>query len=174
MLCAFLGRTTRQVGTVPRYLVSDKEKVFVSRRYRRWCRRRGIRLRYGAVGKHGSIAVIERFFRTLKTECTRRFLVPFGREALRREVGFFMRWYNGHRPHGSLDVRTPDEMYYGRAPACQRPRLELRPRWPRGSTCASPQAPVDVAASRDGPPQLVVTFFGGRRHLPVVSLRRAA
>ena len=49
MLCAFLGRTTRRVGAIPRYLVSDKESMFMSKGYRRWCRRRGIRLRYGAV-----------------------------------------------------------------------------------------------------------------------------
>jgi hypothetical protein len=173
-LCAFFGRTIRHVGATPRYLLSDKESMFKSRGYRRWCRRRGIRIRYGAVGKHGSIAIIERFFRTLKNDCTRRILVSFRRVEVRRELGHFMRWYNHHRPHGPLGVRTPDEVYGGLAPACERPRLELRSRWPRRSKCASPQAPVDVAASGDRPPQLMVAFFGGRRHLPVVSLRRAA
>jgi hypothetical protein len=173
-LCAFFGRTIRQVGATPRYLLSDTESMFISRRYRRWCRRRGIKPRYGAVGKHGSIAIIERFFRTMKNDCTRRILVSFRRDAVRRELAYFMRWYNGHRPHGPRGIRTPDEAYYGRSPACERARLKLRPRWPRQSKCASPQAPVDVEASRAGPPQVVVTFLGGRRHLPVVSLRRAA
>jgi len=172
-LCAFFGRTVRNVGATPRYLLSDKESMFMSRRYRRWCRRRGIKFRYGAVGKHGSIAIIERFFRTLKSDCTRRILVSFRRVEVRRELAYFMRWYNGHRPHGPLGVRTPDEVYDGLAPACERPRLELRPRWPHRSKCASPQAPVD-AATRAGPIELVVTFVGGRRHLPIVSLRRAA
>ena len=80
---------------------------------------------------------------------------------------------------GALDLGAfrnllPDEIYGGLAPACERARLEVRPRWPRRSRCASPQAPVDAAATRAGPPQLVVTFVGGRRCLPVVSLRRAA
>ncbi len=172
-LCAFFGRTIRQVGATPRYLLSDKESMFKSRGYRRWCRRRKIRLRYGAVGKHGSIAIIERFFRTLKNDCTRRILVSFRRVEVRRELGYFMRWYNGHRPHGSLDVRTPDEVYVNRVPACERARLELRPRWPHRSKCASPQAPVDAAGSRAGPVQIEVKFVGGR-HLPVVSLRRVA
>jgi putative transposase len=173
-LRSFLGRTIRQVGTAPRHLISDKESMFFCEGFRRWCRRRGIRLRYGAVGKHGSIAIIERFFRSMKNECTRRILIPFRREAVRRELGLFMRWYNGHRPHGSLDVRTPDEVYVNRVPACERARLELRPRWPHRSKCASPQAPVDAAGSRAGPVQIEVKFVGGRRHLPVVSLRRAA
>ena len=43
------------------------------------------------------------------------------REAVRRELAFFMCWYNGHRPHGPLGVRTPDEVYGGLAPACERP-----------------------------------------------------
>jgi len=116
-LCAFFGRTIRHVGATPRYLLSDKESMFMSRGYRRWCRRRGIRIRYGAVGKHGSIAIIERFFRTLKNECTRRTLVSFRREAMRRELALFMRWYNAHRPHGPLGVRTPDEVYGGTASA---------------------------------------------------------
>ena len=173
-LCAFFGRTIRRVGATPRYLVSDKESMFMSRGYRRWCRRRKIRIRYGAVGKHGSIAIIERFFRTLKNECTRRIRVSFRRERMRTELGLFMGWYNGRRPHGSLDVRTPDKVYNGLVPVCEQARLELRPHWPRRSNCASPQAPVDVEASRAGPPQLVVTFVGGRRHLPIVSLRRVA
>ena len=32
--------------------------------FRRWGRRRGVQVRYSAVGKHGSIAIIERSFRT--------------------------------------------------------------------------------------------------------------
>ena len=39
---------------------------------RQWCRRRGIRPRFGAVGKHGGIAIADRFVRSLKTERTRR------------------------------------------------------------------------------------------------------
>ncbi len=173
-LRAFLGRTIRDAKRAPRHLICDKESMFFCGGFRRWCRRRRIRVRYGAVGKHGSIAIIERFFRTLKSGCTRRILVPFRREAARRELGLFMRWYNGHRPHDALGVRTPDEVYRGLVPACERPRLELRTRWPRRSNCASPQAPVEKAGSRAGPLRFDVTFVGGRRHLPVISLRRAA
>ncbi len=38
-LRAFLGRTIRHIGTTPRYLLSDKESTFMSKGYRRWCRR---------------------------------------------------------------------------------------------------------------------------------------
>jgi transposase InsO family protein len=140
-LRSFLGRVIRDVGAVPRHLISDKESMFFCEGFRQWCRRRGIRVRYGAVGKHGSIAIIERFFRTMKNECTRRILVPFRRERVHTELGLFIRWYNGHRPHGALDVQTPDEVYHGRPPACRQSRIELRSRWPTDSKCAAPQAP---------------------------------
>jgi len=171
-LCVILGRIVRAAGTAPRHLISDKESMFTSDGFRAWCRRRGIRLRYGAVAKHGSIAIVERFIRSMKHECTRRLVVPLRRERTRRELAFYVAWYNNHRPHGALGVRTPDEVYRGLAPACEKPRLELRSRWPAESKCASPQAPTD----RDGPlgASLEVSFLGGRRHLPIVSLRRAA
>jgi len=171
-LCAFLGRTVRALGTAPRHLISDQEAMFTSDGFRAWCRRRGIGLRYGAVGKHGSIAIVERFIRSMKHECTRRIVVPLRRERARREVAIYVEWYNAHRPQSALAVRTPDEVYHGLPPACEKPRLELRPRWPVESKCASPQAPMD----RDGPhdARLEVNFLVGRRHLPIVSLRRAA
>ena len=171
-LRAFLGRTIRKAKAAPRHLICDKESMFFCKGFRRWCRRRGIRVRYGAVGKHGSISIIERFFRTMKSEGTRRIQVPFRRDRLRSELTLFMRWYNGHRPHGVLEVQTPDEVYHGLPPACRQPRIELRPRWPTGSRCASPQAP----RAPDDPADLAVEvrFLGGRRHLPIVSLRHAA
>ncbi len=126
----------------------------------------------GAVGKHGSISIIERFFRTMKSEGTRRIQVPLRRDRHRGELALFMRWYNGHRPHGALEVQTPDEVYHGSSPACWQPRIELRSRWPPGARCAAPQAP----ATPKKPSELAVevSFLGGRRHLPIVSLRRAA
>ncbi len=171
-LRSFLGRTIRNAGAVPRHLISDKESMFFCEGFREWCRRREIQVRYGAVGKHGSISIIERFFRTMKSEGTRRIQVPFRRDWLRQELVLFMRWYNGHRPHGALHVQTPDEVYHGKPPACRQSRIELRSRWPTASKCAAPQAP----RGPDGPKDLAieVKFLGGRRHLPIVSLRRAA
>ena len=51
---------------------------------------KGVKPQFGAVGKHGSIAVVEHFIRTLKDECTRRVVVP-----LRRDIG--LRMANGER-----------------------------------------------------------------------------
>jgi len=104
-LCAFLGRTIGKVGAVPRHLISDQESMFTSDGFRAWCRWRRIGVRYEAVGKHGSIAIVERFIRSMKQECTRRIQVPLRRDRLRGELGLYVAWYNSHRPHGAIGVR---------------------------------------------------------------------
>ena len=147
-------------------------KQFFCGTFKRWCRRRSIRPRFGAVGKHGSIAIIERFIRPMKSECTRRILVPFDLTAVRRELSLYVGWYNEHRPQAGLGGRTPLEVYQGLPPANEAPRFEPRTRWPRRSSCARPVVPVK---ERPGT-QLALVFrrFEGQRHLPVIALKPAA
>jgi len=99
---AFLGRAIRRAGTAPRHLISDQEAMFTSNRFRGWCRRRGIHLRCGAVGKHGSIAAIERFFRTKKHECIRLILGSLRSGRARAEIGLYVGWDNSHRARAPL------------------------------------------------------------------------
>lgn len=134
---ARLERLFRRVGCRPRHLISDHGRQFVATEFRRWCHRQGIRQRFGAVGQYGSVAVIERCIRTLKTECVRRLIAtPYRLDAFERELSHHRAWYNGHRPHTRLRGRTPDEVYHGLRPACDAPRFEPRPRWPPQSPCA--------------------------------------
>jgi len=168
----FLGRAIGRAGATPRHLITDQGKQFRDKGFRRWCRRRGIRQRFGAVGKYGSIAIVERVIRTLKNECTRRLLVPYRRPQFQRELSLYVRWYNGHRPHDALETRTADEVYFGLAPACLAPRYEPRRRWPRRSPCAGPQA--EERGRRGERLTLNVRFLARRKHLPIVELRRVA
>ncbi len=169
---AFLGRATRQAGTVPQHLITDQGTQFTDEGFGRWCTRRGIRQRFGSVGKYGSIAVIERLMRTIKNECTRKFLIPYSRERFRRELSLFATWYNRDRPSEALDGRTPDEVYHDLDPACLAPRFEPRRRWPQGAPCAAPQAGIrDRCGVRV---DLKVSYHAGRKHLPIVELQRAA
>ena len=169
---AFLANTIRQAGTPPKYIISDKGSQFWCKRFKRWCKRRKIRPRFGAVGQYGSIAVIERFIRTLKDEGLRRILVPLSLRTMRAEANAIIAWYNTCRPHTTLGGRTPDERYRRVASACRRPRFETRPQWPNGSPCASP--PATVRGAPGVRLQLVVDFHQGRRHLPIVTLKRVA
>jgi putative transposase len=169
----FLEGVLTKVGHRPQYLISDQGVQFTAAGFRRWCRKREIQHRFGTVGKYGSLAVIERCIRTLKSECTRQLiLVPYRLASFRQELALYSSWYNGHRPHTWLGGATPDEAYYRRRRFCRAPRFEPRSRWPRRFRCAAPQ--VLVRGQPGTHLELGVHYHAGRRHLPIVSLRRAA
>ena len=172
-VCACLGQTIRRAGTPPKYVVCDRDSIFDCSAFRRWVKRKGIKPpRYGAIGQHGSIAVIERYILSLKNECSRRILVPRRRDAARRELQLYADWYNEARPHMTLGGKTPNEVYRALRPANRRPRIEPRRRWPRGSPCAKPWA---LVAGKPGDQFSVgIHFHAGRKHLPVVMLKQAA
>jgi putative transposase len=170
---AFLDRLFGEAGEIPWHLISDRGKQFLAKGFRRWCRRQRIQHRFGALGKHGSLAVIERSIRIVKTECTRRLiLVPYRLSTFEHELALYFSWYNRHRPHTRLHGATPDEVYAHRRPSCRAPRFEPRPHWPRRSRCASPRTLIR------GQPgvrlDLSVRFYAERRHLPIVTLKCAA
>ena len=168
----FLGKMIVQANANPKYLISDKDSIFWCEEFKHWCRINGIHPRYGAAGQHGSIAVVERFIRTLKDEGTRRILVPQRRADFSKEINSLFVWYNEYRPHTKLDGRTPNEVFFRLRPANRRPRIEPRTSWPRRSPCAKPQS---LIAGQPGDRfTLQVDFHDGKRHLPIVSLRRAA
>ena len=171
-MCGFLGRAIAKAKKPPRHIVCDRGKQFDCNAFRKWCKRKGIqRPRYGAIGKHGSIAVVERVILTIKTVLGHLRLVPYRRDAFVRELNEIVTWYNRSRPHTRLAGRTPDEVYFARFSANRRPRFETRSRWPRGSPCAKPWALV--RGSPGAKLTLEVSFQGGRKHLPVVTLKRA-
>ena len=162
---AFLGRAIKKAGSKPKYIITDQGREFCGP-FKSWCGSRGIRPRVGAVGKHGSICVVERFIRSMKTECTRRILVSFRLDQMRRELAFYASWYNEHRPHMGLEGRTPEEVSHGLPAAADAPRFETRARWPRGIGKRKGRA--------GGRLTLDLRYVGNRRHLPVVELKRAA
>ena len=167
-----IGKTAARLHATPKYLICDKDRIFWCEAFKRWCQLKGIRPRYGTVGKHGGIAVVERFIRTMKDEVTRRILVPQRQAAFRKELTSYLAWYNEHRPHATLRGSTPNEAYFRLRPANRLPRIEPRERWPRPSPCARPST---LIAGQPGDRfEIEVGFHDGRRHLPIVSLKRAA
>ena len=149
---SFLGRAIHAAGQPPKYIISDKGPQFWCKAFKRWCRRRKIQPRFGAIGKYGSIAIVERMIRSLKSECTRRILIPLRQANLRFELGLYFSWYNEIRPHQGLSGRTPAELYSGTSHAP--PKLNIRD--------PNLRLILDVACLRERP------------HLPIVSLERAA
>ena len=168
----FLENAFLRAGERPHHLISDQGMQFSAKGFRHWCRRLGTQHRFGAVGKYGSLAMIERCVRTVKAECTRCLvLVPYRLVELQRELTLFTSWYNAHRPHTRLRGATPDEIYYHRRPVCRVPRFEPRSRWPRRSRCAAPQV---LVRGQPGVRLDLSVQFLAKRHLPIVTLKRAA
>ncbi len=98
-------------------------------------------------------------------------LAGAAKDPLRHEMDFFAQWYNEHRPHTWLGRRT-HEVHSSQLPANRAPRWEPRSRWPRGSPCAAPRT---LVKGRPGARvELAVTFHEGRKHLPIVTLKRVA
>ena len=139
--------------------------------YQLWCDQENVKTRFGAIGEHGSIAIVERCIRSIK-ELLRRILVPYRHALMQEELLCTMGWFNEHRTHDTLIGKTLDEVYFNRPPESERPRLEPRPRWPKSAPCAAPQAPI--RGSPGVKLHLEVTHYRGRRHLPIVTLKEAA
>ena len=154
----------------PKYIISDRGVQFDCKSYRKWCVSHDIKPRYGAVGRHGSIAVTERYHRTMKAELTRRILVPTSYENVDREMKLWRTWYNGSRPHDSLKGRTPDEVYFKQRAANTLPRIEPRAGVTHRTPCAKPR--VTFAGRAGAKVHVELSFLEGRRHLPIVTTTR--
>jgi transposase InsO family protein len=154
---SFLGRTFQKTGKTPKHIIMDKDSIFFCDAFRKWCKRKNVKPRYGAVGRYGSVSVIERFIKSMKNEGTRNIIVPLSFDTMRRELSYYVYWFNQYRPHTYLKGKTPKEAYDGIAPANSKPRYEPRSRWPRGSPCAAPQA--KFKGKRGSKLVLVIGFF---------------
>lgn len=82
--------------------------------FRRTVKSLAIRHRYGAIGRPGSIALIERIFRTLKTTARLRSRPALLRVDLERRLALVFAHYLWQRPHQSLGGATLGEVYLGR------------------------------------------------------------
>jgi putative transposase len=97
----------------PRHLITDQEGVFVSDAFRSVLSQWNVRHRFGAVGKHGSIAVTERLIRTLKREWLARVPLIRGLDHLAHLLDEFQVYYNRHRGHRRLHGAQPSMVYAG-------------------------------------------------------------
>ncbi|MCC7386520.1 MAG: DDE-type integrase/transposase/recombinase [Deltaproteobacteria bacterium] len=166
-VCTVLERAAAAAGQKPKYIISDKGVQFRVG-YRRWCKRRTIKPRFGAIGKHGSIAVVERFILTMKREWTWRILIPLRKRAMERSLASYVAWYNAHRPHDTLGGATPEERLTRKRTA--KGPIEVRPRYPIPKRGPKAKRPRRV----DGELELVVSYLDGHTELPVIELREAA
>lgn len=137
--------------------MSDRGPCFIGRVFRRTLERLEVRPRYGAIGKKGSIALIERLWRTLKDTVHLRGLRPLVADDLAATVELGLAHYAYFRPHQALGGATPAEIYFGRTPA----HLSAIPP-PRGRPG---EGPMD--------PPFRVEYLDAERLLPVLVQRAA-
>ncbi len=106
---ACIGRfgTLRPLGRTP-VVRSDNGLIFQSRRFRAACRDYRLRQEFITPYTPEQNGMIERFFRSLKEECTWQHIFPGFREA-KTEIARWIRWYNEERPHQALGYRSPLE-----------------------------------------------------------------
>ncbi|MGD0113557.1 MAG: DDE-type integrase/transposase/recombinase, partial [Armatimonadota bacterium] len=86
----------------PKHLISDQEGVFAGEVFAALMRDWNIKQRFGAVGRHGSIAVTERVILTLKQEWLKRVPVIRGLDHLSQLLDDFSEYYNHWRGHSTI------------------------------------------------------------------------
>jgi hypothetical protein len=104
--------------TPPKHFVSDQGSQFTSQISRCTLASLGIKHRFGAIGQSGSIAMIERFWRTMKEMCLLKTRPPLAPDDLYSRLHAGLHYYGYHKPHQGINGATPAELYYGKTPAC--------------------------------------------------------
>jgi len=115
-IARFVSGTAKRHGR-PSHFVSDQGRCFTGQVFRRKLRRLGVKQRFGAIGKKGSIALIERLWRTLKDTLGLHLLRPLVAQDLMEKIEMGLVHYAHFRPHQALGGATPAEIYFGRTPA---------------------------------------------------------
>jgi hypothetical protein len=74
-----------------------------------------VKIRYGAIGEHGSIAVTERVLETLKYEWLKKVAIIRGYRHLVKLCSEFTEWYNIWRAHEFLGSACPAAVFRDKA-----------------------------------------------------------
>lgn len=99
--------TLRPQGETP-VVRSDNGLIFQSRRFRRACRDYRLKQEFITPYTPEQNGLVERFFRSLKEECTWQHNFSSFKHA-RRVIRRWIDWYNAERPHQALDYMSPSE-----------------------------------------------------------------
>jgi transposase InsO family protein len=101
----------------PKHFVSDRGPQFTSESFRDMIQEHPVAHRFGALGKVGSIALIERLWKSAKSLLGLRLLPPLTQCELERRVNLALFYYAYLRPHQALDGATPAEVFFALPPA---------------------------------------------------------
>jgi transposase InsO family protein len=94
-----------------RHVITDQQGVFTSEVFAELLRDWDVRPRFGAVGRHGSIAVTGRAILTLKHEWLRRVPVIRGLDHLSQLLDDFSEYYKEWRGHSTIGGAVPSVIH---------------------------------------------------------------
>ncbi|WP_283128638.1 integrase core domain-containing protein [Allofournierella massiliensis] len=96
---------------VPAILNSDQGSLFTNSEYKQLLKQLHIRQSMDGKSHWADNIIIERWFRSLKTELIyiNEFTSP---QQLGQAIRGYMEDYNSLRPHEALDYKTPDSVYH--------------------------------------------------------------
>ena len=137
-LVALLGSAVERHGR-PRHFVSDQGAQFTAMAFRARLRSLGICQRFGKIGQFGSVAIIERGWRTLKEMLGVSHWSIIHPADMQQRLDAALTYYAYLKPHQGLAGAVPAEVYFGIRPA----HLDAR-RPPREHSCGPPPA-FDIA-----------------------------
>ena len=102
----------------PEIFNTDQGSQFTSEAFTSLLERHGIRISMDGRGSWKDNVFVERLWKSVKYEEVYLKAYETVSEA-RRSIGEYLEFYNGRRPHSSLDRMTPDQFYLA---ALTRPR----------------------------------------------------
>jgi putative transposase len=114
-LATLIGEAADKFGK-PTHFITDRGSQFTAATFTTKLAALGTKQRFGAIGQSGSIAIIERFWRTLKELLDVRFKPPLSFDHLEQRLTVAIDYYATRRPHQGLDGATPAEKYFGLSP----------------------------------------------------------
>jgi len=129
---ANLFRSTVEKLGRPKHFISDQGEQFRGDPFVQLLKGLGTKKRFGAIGQHGSIAIIERFWRTVKEMLDLNGRPPLSKNHLEERIDLGLFYYATIRPHQSFKGATPAEIYFGITPRSETavPALRARTRLP--------------------------------------------
>ncbi len=159
-VCQVFEEAVTRFG-VPKHFITDQGAQFTAGAFRDALKAHGVKHRFGAIGKTGSIAIIERLWRTMKEGLgLRTACQPLGQTHLTEILERFFFHYATIRPHQHFDGATPAERYFGIEQAAARAKPAPRKR------TRAPDPPEDRPVR--------VVFLDEARRLPVILVNRAS
>lgn len=132
------------------HFVTDKGACFTAETFQAAVSRHGMKPRFGAVGRYGSIALIERLWLGLKDLLHLRLDRCLLQDDLENRIGLGLFYYSVLKPHQGLGGATPAEVYLQREPA-------------RDQALSPPREGDTIP-----PPEFNVRYLDAARRLPVL------